>query len=425
MRTELLYELFQKHPRVSTDSRDIPKGGIFFALKGPNFNGNNFAIEALSKGAALAVVDEGDYPEEPRCIRVPDSLAALQQLAAYHRKQCKATILALTGSNGKTTTKELIAAVLSLKYNTLATQGNLNNHIGVPLTLLRLQAETEMAVVEMGANHQGEIGFLCSIANPDYGYITNFGKAHLEGFGGIQGVIRGKSELYRHLKKTDGTIFINADDPIQAQSIQGYSHCSGFSTSDPQYNRIRNRTKGPHVRLEVEGVEIQTGLIGNYNFSNCAAAAHIGMYFQVPVPAIKKALEAYRPENNRSQVIRRGNLTIILDAYNANPTSMSAALDHLTALQASRKIAILGDMFELGDEAQAEHENIGNRALSSDLDKVYLVGKNFYDTGLSSLRFPNYESLAREMKSRPLQGPATVLIKGSRGMALERLLEII
>lgn len=423
MDTESLYAFFQKHPKVSTDSRTIPENGIFFALKGPNFNGNDFAIEALAQGAAIAVVDEGEFPDEPRCIRVPDALAALQQLAAYHRRQCSARIIGLTGSNGKTTTKELIAAVLSKRYRTLATLGNLNNHIGVPLTLLRITPDTELAVVEMGANHQGEIRLLSELAQPDFGYITNFGKAHLEGFGGVEGVIRGKSELYDNLKGRGATIFMNADDPVQLEKLAGYPNAVGFSTGNPDFMQIQNLTDGPTVRLQVDDVVVQTQLTGRYNFPNCAASACMGKYFGVPAESIAEALEAYLPANNRSQIIERGELRILLDAYNANPTSMAAALENLAEMDAPRKIAILGDMFELGAESAAEHEAIGRLALSKNPEKLYLVGQHFYDTALPAERYPDFAALARELKANPITGPATILIKGSRGMALERVLE--
>ncbi|MBC2839571.1 UDP-N-acetylmuramoyl-tripeptide--D-alanyl-D-alanine ligase [Robiginitalea sp. SC105] len=424
MTTEALHALFLKHPKVSTDSRSIPENGIFFALKGPNFNGNDFAIEALAKGAAFSVVDE-DFPGEPRCIRVADTLTALQQLATHHRMHSKARIIGLTGSNGKTTTKELIAAVLSKKFRTLATRGNLNNHIGVPLTLLRITRETEMAVIEMGANHQGEIGFLSEIARPDYGYITNFGKAHLEGFGGVEGVVKGKTELYRFLMENGGTVFMNADDPIQVEKLGEYGNQAGFSITNPAFEVIRNLTGGSTVSLEVRGREIHTGLIGNYNFTNCAAAAFIGTYFGVPLEGIAEALEAYRSENNRSQMLERGQLRIVLDAYNANPTSMAAALEHFAALDAPRKIIILGDMFELGADAATEHEKIAQLALQQRPDQLYLVGRNFYETGLPVSRYPDFESLVSELKARPIEAPATLLIKGSRGMALERVLEVL
>lgn len=423
MTIEALHKLLLLHPKVSTDSRKIPENGIFFALKGPNFNGNAFAREALEKGAALAVVDEAAYAVGAGIILVEDVLQCLQELATYHREYCKTPVIALTGSNGKTTTKELIAGVLRRRYNTLATEGNLNNHIGVPLTLLRLRPDTEMAVVEMGANHQGEIGFLCSLARPDYGYITNFGKAHLEGFGGVEGVIKGKSEMYDYLTANGKTVFMNADDPIQRQRLAAYPHTVGFSTKDPTYYPITFFGARPFVELEAEGTRILTRLMGAYNFPNCAAATLIGHYFDVPVAEVREALEAYTPSNNRSQLLEKGSLRIILDAYNANPTSMSAALEHFRQLEAPKKIAILGDMFELGPEARSEHLAIGQLAETLGLDSLYLVGANFSATGLPEARYPDFETLKAELSEHPLEGPATVLIKGSRGMALERVLE--
>jgi len=425
MTIEALHKQLLLHPEVSTDSRKIPENGIFFALKGPNFNGNAFAREALEKGAALAVVDEAAHAAGDGVVLVDDVLQCLQQLATYHREYCKTPVIALTGSNGKTTTKELIAGVLRKRYRTLATEGNLNNHIGVPLTLLRLRPDTEMAVVEMGANHQGEIGFLCSLAKPDYGYITNFGKAHLEGFGGVEGVIRGKSEMYDYLTAHGKTVFMNADDALQRQKLAGYPHREGFSTEGPSFYPIGFLGANPFVELEVEGTRIRTRLMGAYNFPNCAAAVLIGHYFKVPIDDIREALEAYTPSNNRSQLLERGALRIILDAYNANPTSMGAALEHFRQLEAPNKMAILGDMFELGPAARSEHLAIGQLAESLGLDRLYLVGANFRATGLAAARYPDFEALRAELSKRPLEGPATVLIKGSRGMALERVLECL
>ncbi len=424
MSIEALHQLLLRHPQVSTDSRKIPENGIFFALKGPNFNGNAYAGEALKKGAAVAVIDEAAYAGEGTVL-VDNVLECLQKLATFHRDYCKTPVIALTGSNGKTTSKELIAGVLAKRYRTLATAGNLNNHIGVPLTLLGLRPETELAVVEMGANHQGEIGFLCSLAKPDYGYITNFGKAHLEGFGGVEGVIKGKSELYEYLMANGKTVFMNADDPIQRQKLDHYPHKVGFSTEDPAWYRIANLGAQPFVELGLENTRVCTRLLGAYNFPNCAAAALIGHHFKVPLQEIREALEHYTPLNNRSQLLQQGTLEIVLDAYNANPTSMQAALDHFRKLEAPRKIAILGDMFELGPEAAAEHLAIGQLARELQLDGLYLVGANFHATGLPEARFPDFETLKAALAERPLRGPATVLIKGSRGMALERVLDCL
>lgn len=426
MSLDEIYRLYLKHPRVSTDSRKVLADSLFFALKGPNFNGNAFAGEALRKGAAYAVVDEQAHAAGDNRILVPDVLACLQQLGTYHRRRSPATVIALTGSNGKTTTKELIAAVLARKFRTLATEGNLNNHIGVPLTLLRLTPETEMAVIEMGANHQREIAFLSSLAEPDLGYITNFGKAHLEGFGGVEGVIRGKSELYDYLTGNGKMAFINADDPIQREKLHGYVKKVGFSTSPGQgYYQIEDLGADPFVRLRVEGTEIDTRLGGAYNFSNCAVAVAIGKYFGVPMPEIKAAIEGYVPQNNRSQSLKIRDLEIFLDAYNANPSSMAAALRHLGGLKGGRKVAILGDMFELGAEAGKEHQAMADLAEQQGLDEVYLVGREFARTRPGAPRFESFEALADFLKAHPIQGPATVLIKASRGMALERVLEFL
>ncbi len=425
MNIDSLYEIFLQHPKVSTDSRDIPENGLFFALKGPNFNGNAFAADALSKGAAYAVVDEAEFATGPRTLLVPDVLSTLQNLARNHRRNSTARIVSLTGSNGKTTTKELIAAVLGSHYTILATRGNLNNHIGVPLTLLRIQPETEYAIVEMGANHQGEIAALCEIAEPDFGYITNFGKAHLEGFGGVEGVIKGKSELYRFIRGVGGTLFMNADDPIQREKLSDYVHKVGFSTADNTYFIIEDLGADPEVSLRFEEIEIHSQISGGYNFSNCAAAVTMGKYFNVPPKKIKAAIEAYVPENNRSQIISQGGLEIILDAYNANPSSMQVALESFDNRKAPRKIAILGDMFELGEDAAEEHKAIGRQAMALNLDQLYLVGENFADTELDAPRFRDFTALSAALQANPIVGPAAILIKGSRGMALERVLELI
>ncbi|MGB5372073.1 MAG: UDP-N-acetylmuramoyl-tripeptide--D-alanyl-D-alanine ligase, partial [Flavobacteriaceae bacterium] len=380
--------------------------------------------EALEKGAAYAIVDEPEYETSDRTILVDNALECLQKLATFHRRYCHAQIIALTGSNGKTTTKELIYAVLASKYRTIATQGNLNNHIGVALTLLRIEEDTEMAVVEMGANHQKEIEFLCRIAAPDFGYITNFGKAHLEGFGGVEGVIKGKSEMFEYLTAHGKTVFMNADDPIQLQKLGQYIHKVGFSVQDPQYYQIKFLGARPFVQLEVEGSMIQTQLMGHYNFSNCCAAILMGKYFGIPLQAIKKALEHYEPKNNRSQIITKNGHQIVLDAYNANPTSMNAALDSFENLEAAHKMVILGDMFELGESAKKEHQEIADRVAQIHFHKSYLVGENFYTADSKLPKFRDFDALAAHLRKHPLE-KGTVLIKGSRGMALERVLEYL
>ncbi len=424
MTIEALHQLFLKFGKITTDTRKIEENSIFFALKGANFNGNAFAHEALEKGAAYVVVDEPGYETSNRTIRVDNALECLQKLATFHRSYCHAQVVALTGSNGKTTTKELIHAVLASKYRTIATQGNLNNHIGVALTLLRIEDDTEMAVVEMGANHQKEIEFLCKIAQPDFGYITNFGKAHLEGFGGVEGVIKGKSELFEYLTAHDKTVFMNADDSIQLQKLSEYIHKVGFSGQNPQYYQIKFLGARPFVQLEVEGMVIQTQLMGQYNFSNCCAAILMGKYFEVPLQAIKKALEQYEPKNNRSQIISKNGHHIVLDAYNANPTSMNAALDSFENLEAAHKMVILGDMFELGESAKKEHQEIADRVAQIHFHKSYLVGENFYASDSELPKFRDFDALAAHLRKYPLEKGA-VLIKGSRGMALERVLEYL
>ncbi|MGB5377044.1 UDP-N-acetylmuramoyl-tripeptide--D-alanyl-D-alanine ligase, partial [Muriicola sp.] len=312
MTIEQLYTIFLKHPSVSTDTRKISKNCLFFALKGPNFNGNKFAQDALAKGAAYAIVDEEAYCLDDRYILVEEVLTTLQQLGTYHRLKSKAIVISLTGSNGKTTTKELILAVLSQKFRTIGTRGNLNNHIGVALTLLSIAEDTEIAVVEMGANHQKEIEFLCSLAQPDHGYITNFGKAHLEGFGGVQGVIKGKSELYDYLISQKKHIFWNADDPIQREKLQDYKLKTGFSTQNTSFQNILFLGANPAVKLKVQDETIVSQLPGAYNFPNCAIAVMMGIYFKVPLANIKKGIEGYQPENNRSQLLKKNGLLIML-----------------------------------------------------------------------------------------------------------------
>ncbi len=424
MTMEELHALFLEHPKICTDTRKITENCLFFALKGPNFNGNAFAQEALEKGAAYAIIDEKEFKTSDRFVVCKDVLGTLQQLATYHRNYSKAKIVSLTGSNGKTTTKELINAVISKKYQTIATQGNLNNHIGVPLTLLSIKEDTEIAIVEMGANHQKEIEFLCSIAQPDFGYITNFGKAHLEGFGGVDGVIKGKSEMYDYLMANDKYVFFNADDDIQKEKLSHYTKKMGFSTNDHHYYNIKFLGVDPFVSLEAEGTEIQTQLVGKYNFSNCCAAILMGKYFNVPIADIKSAIEAYQPQNNRSQLLTKNGFDILLDAYNANPTSMKAALENFSLMDAQRKTLILGDMFELGDTAAEEHQAIADVAKELGFDDAYLVGENFYGSDTRLNKFKSFDDLKQHLSKNPLEKGA-LLIKGSRGMALERVLDLL
>lgn len=396
---------------------------MFFALKGDNFNGNTYAKQAIDKGAKYAVIDEKEF-QSKHTILVENVLVTLQNLATYHRNYLKTPIVALTGSNGKTTTKELINAVLSKKYKTTATKGNLNNHIGVPLTLLSLTKETEIGIVEMGANHQKEINFLCNIAFPDYGLITNYGKAHLEGFGGVEGVIKGKSEMFTHLIKNNKTIFVNANDPIQVEKTKSANIVTFGNKHNNPDTIIDFLDAQPFVASKYNNLTINSQLIGDYNFNNISIAIAIGNYFKVADSAIKSAIESYVPSNNRSQIIEKNTNKIILDAYNANPTSMQAALLNFEK-QEGYKIAILGDMFELGDDAEVEHQNITDLAISLNIDKVYLVGKNFFNSKIKSKKVKQFETfnhLNNELSLKNINN-ALVLIKGSRGMALERFLE--
>uniref|UniRef100_UPI0029341D42 UDP-N-acetylmuramoyl-tripeptide--D-alanyl-D- alanine ligase n=1 Tax=Lacinutrix jangbogonensis TaxID=1469557 RepID=UPI0029341D42 len=427
MKTEQLHTLYLNCTGVSTDTRKVSPNTMFFALKGANFNGNTFAEQALKSGAKYVIIDELEYKYSDKTILVNNVLETLQMLASYHRTYLNIPIIALTGSNGKTTTKELINAVLSKKYDITATIGNLNNHIGVPLTLLSMSRDTEIGIVEMGANHQKEIEFLCTIAKPDYGYITNFGKAHLEGFGGIKGVIKGKSELYIYLTENNKHIFVNADDTLQKEKLSTYLRKFGFSETDENYFRIEFIEANPFVTFKAENTLFHSQLIGKYNFTNLCAALTIGKYFKVELNAIKQALENYAPTNNRSQIIEKRTHKIILDAYNANPTSMKAALEHFSDLKDEHKIAFLGDMFELGDDAKKEHLDISNLTNKLNIDAIYLIGENFYQTKNASTKikhYHSYEALKENFNSIKIKN-ATLLIKGSRGMALERILELL
>ncbi|MFV0566456.1 MAG: UDP-N-acetylmuramoyl-tripeptide--D-alanyl-D-alanine ligase, partial [Flavobacteriaceae bacterium] len=379
-----LHQLFLTCNTACTDTRKITQNDMFFALKGDNFNGNTYARQAIAKGAKYAVVDEAPYQTLDTIILVDNVLETLQKLAAFHRTYLNIPIIALTGSNGKTTTKELINAVLSQKYNTTATVGNLNNHIGVPLTLLSMTSKTEIGIVEMGANHLSEIQSLSQIAQPDYGYITNFGKAHLEGFGSIEGVIKGKSELYDYLKKNNKTIFVNGNDAIQYEkTLDANKVIFSEDKSTANFNIMFIEAQ-PNVVVTFNNTTVNSKLIGAYNFNNISAAIAIGQYFKVETNKIKKAIEDYVPSNNRSQVIKKGSNTIILDAYNANPSSMKAALTNFNDLKTDNKIVFLGDMFELGKAAKTEHETIADFADSLKVENIVLIGENFHNTTYAS-----------------------------------------
>ncbi|WP_298530628.1 UDP-N-acetylmuramoyl-tripeptide--D-alanyl-D-alanine ligase [uncultured Algibacter sp.] len=424
MKIDQIHHLFLSCNSVCTDTRAIKENDMFFALKGDNFNGNSFTEKALESGAKYAIIDEANFKISERTILVKNVLKTLQELAAYHRSYLNIPIIALTGSNGKTTTKELINAVLSQKHKTTATLGNLNNHIGVPLTLLSMTPTTEIGIVEMGANHQKEIEFLCDIAKPDFGYITNFGKAHLEGFGGIEGVIKGKSEMYEYLIPNDKTVFINSLDQIQVQRTKHAHNIFSFGNLNTDNVKVNFVKAAPFVKCVYNNIEIKSQLIGDYNFNNIASAIAMGIYFKVANSKIKSSIENYRPSNNRSQIIEKGSSKIILDAYNANPTSMNAALLNFEKQQ-GQKLAILGDMFELGKEAAQEHQNIADLAISLNIDQIIFVGEHFHKTKLTNekaKKFKTYEDLKNDSDLYKIK-QNTILIKGSRGMALERILE--
>ncbi|MCL9807492.1 UDP-N-acetylmuramoyl-tripeptide--D-alanyl-D-alanine ligase [Flavobacterium amniphilum] len=427
MKIEEIYQCFLQCESISTDTRKIESNSLFVALKGDNFDANTFAQEALNKGALFVIIDNKNYySDQDKMILVNDSLKTLQDLANYHRNQLGLPIVALTGSNGKTTTKELINCVLSKKYNTKATIGNLNNHIGVPLTLLSFDENTDIGIVEMGANHQKEIELLCNIAEPDFGYITNFGKAHLEGFGGFEGVIKGKSELYTYLQENHKTAFVNLDDPIQVEKTKALNKYT-FSSSDNSDIKINSTIANPLVKVDFSNnTTIQSHLIGIYNANNINAAITIGKYFNIEDIDIKNAIENYIPSNNRSQLIEKNGNHIILDAYNANPSSMNAALTNLIQLESTQKIAVLGDMFELGSESIEEHKKIIESLKKEENINVYFIGKDFYHNKVSQKHlffFETFDNFSKEYQNK-IQN-ATILIKGSRGMALERTLELL
>jgi len=422
-----LYLRYCESGKVSTDTRQITPGSVFFALKGDRFNANAFAAEALSKGASYAVIDEAAYATDDRCILVDDVLDTLQKLARYHRDHLTIPVIGLTGSNGKTTSKELVNAVLSRKYKTYATKGNLNNHIGVPLTLLAIDSSYEMAVVEMGANHLGEIELLSSIANPTHGFITNIGRAHIGMFGGVENIIRAKSELYQHLITTGGTVFINSQNPILANMAKRFRDPVFYPAPGDYYNCTLD-SADPYVVVKAENGElIKTNLIGGYNFENIAVALCIGKYFNVPAQQANEAIAAYAPGNMRSQVVTKGTNTVILDAYNANPSSMEAAVENLAAMEAKDKVVILGDMFELGDDAEKEHRQLGELIRSKNFKAVYLCGELMSAAAAvvpGSKHFTKKEVLIDALKQSPITN-STVLVKASRGIGLETVVDVL
>ena len=423
---EKIYQHYLKAHKVSTDSRKIERDAVFFALKGENFDANDFALQVAEEGvASLVVADRKSLPRHERILIVDDTLKTLQDLAAYHRQQSRATILSITGTNGKTTTKELVSAVLAKKYRIIHTMGNLNNHIGVPLTLLNIQPNTEIAVVEMGANHPGEIDFLCKIADPDYGLITNIGKAHLEGFGSFEGVIKTKTELYRHIKAHGKAVFVNQGNPLLWEQSEGQNrisygrHCAADAPVAPG-------ACNPYLSVVWKKQLIQTRLVGSYNFENAAAAIGVGQYFGVADNDIIEALEAYTPTNSRSQVIETQKNRIIMDAYNANPTSMRAALTNFANICGDRHLLILGDMRELGTASEEEHRNILGLMKELGFKEALLVGQNFcaYNENAAWKTFDNVKDLCQYLESSPVSGK-TILVKGSHSVQLEKVLPLL
>jgi UDP-N-acetylmuramoyl-tripeptide--D-alanyl-D-alanine ligase len=432
MQIHELYQIFLKHPVITTDTRKIQKGDIFFALKGSNFNGNYFAEQAMKAGASYSVIDQEPNFTDGRVIKCEDSLLTLQQLAKYHREQFNFTsesrqlpFIAITGSNGKTTTKELIHVVLSSVYKTYTTEGNLNNHIGIPLTILKIRNDAEAAVVEMGANHPREIEGYCKYVQPTHGLITNFGRAHLEGFGTIEGVRRAKSELFNYLRENGGTAFINADDEFMVMFSAGIKNIISYGTTNGQV-RGKILDSSTFLKVSVSGdiiiEDIHTQLVGEYNLPNILAAVTIGNYFNVPGIKIKAAIENYLPSNSRSQMITKNSNTIILDAYNANPDSMKAAIENFAKMKGNNKVLMLGAMMELGKESQLEHEQILNIIKQFKWNKVVLVGNAFKEIKNPFINFENSTEANKWYKEQHLQN-VNILIKGSRSMQMEKILE--
>ncbi len=432
---EKIYEIYLQHPFVTTDSRKITEGCLFFALRGDNFDGNAFAKKALEQGAAFAVVDDPKVAENDQFIVVPNALITLQQLARYHRRQLGITVVAITGSNGKTTTKELVSTVLSSHYQTHYTKGNLNNHIGVPLTLLAMPASTEVAIVEMGANHQKEIAFLCTIAEPTHGVITNIGKAHIEGFGGEEGIKKGKGELFEYLAKNNGMAFINLDEPnlLQVAKDVGLTrYLQYMSSEEPSPANIPLEIKllktQPFIKVAFlsenrELKKVKSKLIGVYNFNNIMTAIALGKYFKVPAIKIKHAIEDYVPSNNRSQIVEGANYKIILDAYNANPSSMKSALESFLMMEGAQKVVILGAMKELGIETDKEHAALVQMVTNAtELEQIILVGHEYKNHITDKLHY--FEKVADLKPWFAAQNWENhlLLIKGSRSNQLEQLL---
>lgn len=423
-----LYEIYLQHPNVQTDTRKLQTGDLYFALKGANFNGNRFADVALAAGAAYCIVDEAEAVLNERCILVADVLQTLQQLALHHRQQFDIPFIAITGTNGKTTTKELVTQVLSAQYRTYATEGNLNNHIGVPLTILKIRKDAEMAIIEMGANHQKEIAFYCTVAEPDFGLINNVGKAHLEGFGSVEGVKKAKGELYDYIREHKGMIFINSDLDYLAEMAKGIDNQYSYGTANAKIIGKALHSEGL-LKLAVlsSGMEttIQTQLVGDYNLPNVLAAVAIGSYFNMDIDTIKDALESYQPSNSRSQLLQKGSNTIVLDAYNANPSSMKLALENMANVQTTKhKWLLLGAMKEMGESCREEHQALVSLAQQLAFDHVVLVGQEFEPVKGAYLWFETSEQARDWIREQPI-ADSMILVKGSRGSKMEVVLEAL
>lgn len=427
IKLEKIYNLFAKSSGVYTDTRKPLFDGVFIALKGPSFNGNSYALKAINQGAISAIIDDDELSKtSKKFIYVKDTYSTLKSLANHHRKKLNCPVLAITGSNGKTTTKEVVKKVLEKGYKTHATAGNLNNHIGVPLTLLSTPLSSEFLILEMGANHINEIAELCKIAEPTHGLITNFGKAHIEGFGSEKGVIEGKSELYTYLSKSKGTVFVNTDNVNQVEKL-GENPFISFGQSESSDYSISYLTKNNKLELGFKGDKINSSLHGEYNFPNIAAAIAIGSFFKIPTNKIRKAIKSYESSNNRSQLIKLKNYEIILDAYNANPSSMGLAIKSFKSRYLSDNIIILGDMLELGEYALISHQEIISLAIKSSFSKIITVGKHFKETGMifsNLLQFSSTISLIEYLNNNPIK-EKNILIKGSRSMELERVLAFL
>lgn len=422
-----LYDLFIHNPQITTDSRNCPKGSIFFALKGDKFDGNQYAGKALASGCVYAVIDNPDYYTGERTILVDNVLKTLQQLAHHHRKVLGLPIIGITGTNGKTTTKELLAAVLSTKFNLLYTEGNFNNHIGVPLTLLRLTHDHEMAVIEMGASHPGDIKELVDIVHPNYGIITNVGRAHLEGFGSFEGVIRTKGELYDYIRRSKGKIFIKKENEYLQSIAKGIEQIT-YGNGDDAFASGQVVSCDPFLvfnwKQQGKLHTVETHMIGSYNLDNVLAVVAVGRFFKIPAERISRAIAAYEPTNNRSQFKKTDNNELIIDAYNANPSSMKVALDNFITMPVQPKAIILGDMRELGPTSDELHAEVVEQIKKGQFDKVFLCGEHFSKVGKEFSPFATTEAMVEELRKQPLKG-YHILIKGSHSMGLEKLADIL